>query len=222
MSLTSLPIATRVLSDDQLVTADERAALDAVGTALSADNPVATIADIPVLGYRWVDLPGPVTALPLQGQSGDPDRDLDGSLLFDASSVEQISQLYQLAHGTKLDTPANLHLHWAKSTAAAGDVVWQMRYRTWRAGAAPTEWSEWAARSGRSEAVAGDLREIIDWWSVDISALADSAHINAQFRRLATDGGDTYAADAKLWSADAHIQVYEHPGSVLEFPELPS
>jgi hypothetical protein len=93
-----------------------------------------------------------------------------------------------------------------------------MRYQSWKIGDEPIAWSDWLDRAGRSEAVAADLREIIDYWSVDISALADSAHIGCQFRRLATDGGDTYAADARLISADAHIQVYEHPGSILEFP----
>ena len=170
------------------------------------------------LGYRWIDLPGPVTAIPLQGSLGDPDRDTDGTLLFDATAVEQIAQIYQLAHGVNLNQAAKPHLHWRKTTAATGDVVWQMRYQSWTIGTEPSAWSSWLARDGRSETVASDLREIIDYWEVDISALADSAHIGCQFRRLATDTGDTYAADARLISADAHIQVYEHPGSILEFP----
>lgn len=155
---------------------------------------------------RWIDLQGPVTYMPLQGQSGDPDRAIDGSLLFDASSVEQIAQIYQLPHGLVAGV-AHPHLHWMKTTDDAGDVIWEMRYRTWNIGEVKSAWSDWGTPAGRVGTLSSDQRELLDFWTVDISSLDESSHINCEFRRAATSGSDTYAADAALWSADAHVLI---------------
>ena len=88
-----------------------------------------------IQGQAWDDLRTPATAIPIRGQSGDPDADVDGTLLFDASTAEQVALLFQLPHAWEHGTGVRFHIHWAKTTDAAGDVEWEYRYRRWANGA---------------------------------------------------------------------------------------
>lgn len=167
----------------------------------------------------WEDLPGAASTIPLQGQAGDPDRDTDGSLLFSSSSTEQMAILFQVPHewyGTNM----RLHIHWGKTTDAAGDVVWETRTRVWNVGDVPPSWSAWQARTGRSETIAADQRTLIDVMpELDMTGIQRSAMVSVQARRLQSDPSDDYAADARLWDCDLHHQRWgfmfaeEYPGA---------
>jgi hypothetical protein len=166
---------------------------------------------------RWDDLRAPATAIPLQGQQGDPDRDTDGSLLFDASAVEQIAVIWQLPHSWA-GTGLRPHVHWAKTSDASGNVIWEMRYRVWDNGDVAPAWSEWAAATGRSEILPADQRTMLDSWpEIAMTGLRASCFLSVQIRRNASAANDTYAADARLWEADAHYQVQGF-GSIPEYP----
>ena len=168
--------------------------------------------------HRWDDLRAPATAIPLQGQSGDPDADTDGTLLFDDSTAEQVSIIWQMPHAWIHGSGVRLHVHWAKSTDAAGDVEWEMRYRTVANGAVASAWSEWAAADARSHTLASDQAVVIDAWSeIAMTGLIGSCMLGVQIRRNPAATDDTYAADARLWEADIHYMV-GNLGSEEEYP----
>ena len=167
---------------------------------------------------RWDDLRAPATAIPLQGQSGDPDADTDGTLLFDDTTAEQISIIWQMPHSWIYGSGVRLHVHWSKSTDAAGDVEWEMRYRTVANGAIASSWSSWAAATVRSHTLGADQTVLIDAWpEIDMAGLVGSAMLGVQIRRNPDAADDTYSADARLWEADIHYQINDL-GSDEEFP----
>ena len=72
-------------------------------------------------GEAWDDLRAPATTIPLRGQAGDPDDDVDGSLLFDAATGEQIAIIYQMPHAWDRKN-VRFHCHWAKTSNVTGHV----------------------------------------------------------------------------------------------------
>jgi len=173
-----------------------------------------TSLDMFVVG--WDDMSREATAIPTQGQQGDPDRDTDGSLLFSGSSIEQIACLYQMRH-VWVGTPIRPHMHWAKTTAASGDVVWEERHRIWNNGEVPPDWSAWTAATLRSLPIDDTLRTLVDAWDqLDMTGKRVSCMVSVQYRRNPTAVGDTYTADARLYDADIHYQRLG--GSLQEYP----
>lgn len=169
-------------------------------------------------GPSWDDLRAPASAIPLRGQSGDPGTDTDGTLLFDNTSVEQIAVIYQMPHSWDHGSDCRFHIHWAKTTDAAGDVEWEMRYRLFNNNATVPDWSAWAAATSRSKTIAADQSVLIDAWEMlDMTGLIGSSMVSIQLRRNPAASDDTYAADARLWEADIHYQAYGI-GSELEYP----
>lgn len=168
--------------------------------------------------YRWDDLRAPATSIPLQGQSGDPDRATDGTLLYDAASAEQSSIIYQLPHSWEAGTGLRFHLHWSKTTDAAGDVAWQMRYRLFNNGEISPAWSAWIDADNRSKEPGSTQTVVIDAFpELDMTGKRASCMASIQFRRNATAAADTYAADARLWDADCHYRIGDL-GSEEEYP----
>ena len=165
----------------------------------------------------WDDLRAPATAIPLQGQQGDPDRDTDGTLLFSSSAVEQIAVLFQIPHSW-IGTGVRFHAHWDKSTDAGGDVVWEERHRIVNVNSIPGAWSDWAEASGRSQTIGADQTVLVDGFTeYDMTGKKVSCMVSVQLRRNVDAAGDTYAADARLWEADIHYQRFGL-GSEQEYP----
>jgi hypothetical protein len=170
-----------------------------------------------IQGDAWDDLVMPVTAIPLQGQSGDPDIDTEGIFLFDDTTAEQVSILYQMPHSWN-HTGVRFHCHWSKSTDAAGDVTWEMRHRIFNNGDVPGAWGSWVAATIRSVAVDATQKVIIDGWAeIDMSAIRLSGWVHLQLRRNPGAAADTYAADARLYGADVHFRRFGL-GSAEEYP----
>lgn len=170
-----------------------------------------------VQGDAWDDLRAPASAIPIRGQSGDPDSDTDGGLLFDATTAEQVSIIYQMPHAWE-STGIRFHCHWQKTTDAAGDVEWEMRYRVWNNNAIAPAFSSWIAATGRSQAIASDQTTLVDSWpEIAMTGYRKSCMVNIQLRRNPDAADDTYAADVKLWEADIHYRRYGM-GSAKEYP----
>lgn len=168
-------------------------------------------------GPAWDDLRAPATAIPIRGQSGDPDVDTDGTLLFDSTTAEQVAIIFQMPHAWDT-TPIKPHVHWSKTTDAAGDVEWEFRYRIFNNNSIPGAWSEWAAATSRSQTIASDQTCLVDGFGeVDMAGKRGSCLISMQIRRNPDATDDTYAADVRLWEADIHYQAYGL-GSEQEFP----
>lgn len=168
-------------------------------------------------GAQWEDLRAPASTLPTRGQAGDPDDAEDGSLLFDASSVEQIAVIYQMPHAWDRGN-VRFHCHWSKSTSASGHVHWQERHRIWNNGDATPDWTSWVSATGISLATGADQKMRISSfpeWSM--AGMRGSCMISVETRRNAATGADNYGADAILWECDLHYRVLGL-GSETEVP----
>jgi hypothetical protein len=173
-------------------------------------------------GAFWIDLLGPAVAINPPGAASDPDRDPNsGWLLFDPGATELIFQQYQLPHGYVEGQLLGFepHLHWQKpaGSPSAGKVAWSLRYKWANPGAI---WTDWSAAITVTEAQFDDNtpgRHLLT--SFGYITLADakiSANILCEISRLGGNGADTYAGDAALTDADAHVLVNQ-AGSVQTF-----
>lgn len=175
-------------------------------------------------GSAWDDLRAPASSIPLRGQSGDPDDDVDGSLLFDKDAVEQVAVLYQMPHAWVQGSTVRFHIHWAKTSNASGTVLWEERHRIWDNNAITPDWSAWQKATGVSLATGADQKtRISSFPEFTMTGMKGSCMVSVQLRRNATATGaatgvtDSYAADARLWDMDMHYRVYGL-GSAQEYP----
>lgn len=173
-------------------------------------------------GAQWDDLRSPASSIPIRGATGEPDEDTDGSLLFDASAVEQCASIFQMPHAWDRNN-VRFHIHWAKATGTSGTVAWQERHRIWNNNDVTPSWSSWTSATGVSLATGADTKTRISSfpeWAM--SGKRGSCMISVQLRRngsatgLAT-GADTFTGDARLWELDIHYRVVGL-GSTTEVP----
>lgn len=166
----------------------------------------------------WDDLRAPASLINPVGPTGMPDRDEDGSLLFDATTTEQIPVIFQLPHSWA-QTGIRPHIHWQKTTDVAGGVSWQLRYRLIDTGGTTPAWSTWANHSVRSEVLGANQNSIIDAWDeIDMTGMGLSCILSLQIRRLPSAAADTYPADVRLWEVDCHWQR-KNFGTIPEYPQ---
>lgn len=169
----------------------------------------------------WEDLKAPASGINPPGAASDPDRDTThGTWLFDAASTELVFIHAQFSHKWKEGTFVVPHIHWYKTTSAAGKVHWEMWYKwfpinnimdaTWT-----TAFST-ATNPPTSDTNQGFKHLITSFGEVPCTG----KHISDMLIiRLAREGGvsaDTYGADASLVEFDIHYQI-DTPGSRGQF-----
>lgn len=188
---------------------------------INARSPAAQSAVLErMIGPKWDDLRFPAQAVNPPGAVSDPDVSAeDGCLLFDAGSVEVIFIAAQMPHGWISGTPMRPHVHWCKTTSAAGDVVWGMKYR-W---AAPGQtFTAWSSSYSLSTASIGDADTANHHALASFPLLTlrgqSSTMILFEIARIADSEDDTYAADAKLLEFDLHYQSGA-AGTINEFSD---
>lgn len=173
----------------------------------------------------WDDLKFPATAINPPGQASDPDREADtGLLLFAAAGTELVYALAQMPHAWKEGSDISPHVHWQKTTSAAGDVMWQLAYKISAIGAVMD--SEWSVLTA-SEPVAGtpdndtaNEHLLTSFDDIDMSNGGSNYGLSTcilfRLSRLGDDAADTYGADARLLEFDIHYQI-DSLGSEQEF-----
>ena len=166
----------------------------------------------------WDDLLTPATAVPIRGQAGDPDVEAEGTLLFDSSDAEQIALVYQMPHAWVYGSGVRLHVHWGKTTDAAGDVAWEEKHRLVRNNQLPGAWTDWALATGRSLTIASTQHTLIDSFDeITMTNCIGSDLLQVLVRRNPAATKDNYAADVRLFYADCHVRKYGL-GSEQEYP----
>jgi len=164
---------------------------------------------------RWDDLRFPAATVNPPGAASDPDRDTtDGNLLFDGASTELVLFLALMPHKWKDASDIKPHVHWSKTTSAAGDVLWRLEYQIAEPGSAFS--GSWTALTDVTDAVAGtpdndtaDEHLISSFDDIDMSGITTTAPIiKFKLSRIGGDASDTYnGADAKLLEFDVHYQI---------------
>lgn len=169
-------------------------------------------------GYTtWNDLRFSATAINPPGAVTDPDWDAtSGGWLFDANGTETLYIIGQLPHTWLEGSVLKPHVHWEKTTAAAGAVLWRLRYQ-WAPIGEVREALE--TISGSVASVASDLadvHQITPIGDIDATGKQISDMLVMRIERVGGDALDSYGADARLLEFDIHHQI-DSEGSIAEF-----
>lgn len=178
----------------------------------------------PQIEYSWDDLRFPATAINPPGQVSDPDVEAtSGLLLFDGGGTELIYALAQMPHAWSEGTTVVPHVHWQKTTSAAGNVLWRCRYKMAPIGEVMD--AAWTTLADVTEPVDGtpdtdtaDMHMISTFGDLDMTDKQISDCILFEISRIG--GSDTYGADARLLEFDIHYQI-DASGSFYEFIKDP-
>lgn len=162
----------------------------------------------------WEDLRFPATAVNPPGQASDPDVELtSGLLLFAAAGTELVYVFVQMPHAWKEGSAISPHVHWQKTTSAAGNVLWRLRYK--HAPLAGVMDAAWSAPLDITTPVAGTPdTDTADYHmlssfdpDIDMTGYPISHCILFEVSRIGGDALDTYGADARLLEFDIHYQI---------------
>lgn len=166
----------------------------------------------------WEDLRFPAVGVNPPGAVSDPGRSVaTGCLLFDAAGVEVVVLQAQLPHSWKLGTPLVPHVHWTKTSDAAGDVVWRLQYKWFGINAVgDAEWTTLTASTpveSTPDTDEADKHLITAFDEIPTAGKKISDMLILNLARLGDDVADTYNADAQLLEFDIHY-VLDSLGSI--------
>lgn len=156
----------------------------------------------------WEDLLFPAAAINPPGGASDPDYDATvGGWLFDATGTELLFIQAQLPHSWAR-TVLKPHVHWQKTTSAAGNVLWRLEYRWARIGEAMD--GSWTTLDTTTAIVSdqdtADVHAISAFDEIPRTTEDISDMLLMKFSRIGGDASDTYGADARLLEFDIHYQ----------------
>lgn len=174
--------------------------------------------DIGVLEECWEDLRFPANGISIGSLTSPPDVDTDtGLLLFDgAASNETIGILAQMPHAWHEQTEIRPHVHWRKTSDAAGDVHWTLRYKWLNANETEGAWSSLIVGTESVSPGSTQKQAITSFGSIDGTGKNVSSLFLCQIGRLPGQPTDTYEADVLLYEFDIHVQI-DTFGSDQEF-----
>jgi len=169
----------------------------------------------------WDDLSFPATSVNPPGLASDPDWDsVNGGWLFDATSTELLYTIGEMPHAWFEGGVINPHVHWQKTTAAAGNVMWRFSYRmapigeVWDASFTNIDVSEESSLTPDDDTA--DRHLLTEFGPIDMTGYKMSHTLVMKVARIGGDAADTYAADARLLEFDIHYQI-DYWGSEVEF-----
>ena len=171
---------------------------------------------------RWDDLRFPVQAINPPGQASDPDVEATtGTLLFDAGGTELVYGVAQLPHAWLEESTIRPHVHWQKTTSAAGNVLWRFEYELVNNGSVAA--MDYGTAIDVTEPVAGTpdndtANEVLisSFGNISMRDMKISSLVLWKLSRIGGDASDTYGADARLLELDFHY-IVDGRGSQQEF-----
>lgn len=159
----------------------------------------------------WEDLRFPAQGINPPGAVSDPDvESTTGFLLFDPSGTEVIAGVAQMPHSWKEGTSIYPHVHWCKTTSAAGNVLWQLDYEVVNNGSVATmaygsQLQAPAAASSTPDSNTANKVLISGFGEAAMTGMTVSCLIIWKLSRIG--GSDTYGADARLFELDFHYEI---------------
>ena len=195
---------------------------DGTGLYMSPDGVnLVKILEVPYTDTFWDDMRMPASAIDPPGTASDPDFDTtNGGWLFAATGTELIFLQVQIPHTWNEGTTLKPHVHWQKTTSAAGNVVWELQYK-WAPiaevmDAAFTTLSSSTVVPGTPDNNTANEHLITSLGDISATGKQISDMLMMKFSRLGSDAADTYGADSRLLEFDIHYEV-STPGSDQEF-----
>jgi len=186
------------------------------------DEELQTIADLlNVKNVQWDDMRFPATAVNPPGLASDPDFDTtNGGWLFDATATELVFLAAQMPHAWKEGSRIRPHVHWQKTTSAAGDVYWQLDYKKVPIAevmdASFTTLTVSSTVPGTPDNDLAGEHLISTFGDVSMTENTLSDMFLFKLSRIGGNAADTYAADVRLLEFDIHYQL-NSLGSGREF-----
>lgn len=166
----------------------------------------------------WEDLVFPPSTLN-NAVGTPPDVASDGTLLFAANVTEEVFIQAQMPHKWLEGSEIEPHVHWAKTTSAAGGVVWKIDYDWKNVGETYTgSLGTTLALSDTEGFTNDDTAHKHSIYAADITDATKtvSSIMLIRLYRDHDDAGDTYGADVKLYQFDIHYMI-DQPGSYGEY-----
>lgn len=163
-------------------------------------------------GEAWDDLRFPASGINPVGAVADPVVDTStypGTLLFSSSATNLIAGIAQIPHAWVAGSGLRPHIHWSKSTSAAGGVVWEFCFAVADIGGTFGAYSSWEAGTDVvSHSDTAHKHALTRFTEIDMAGKKGSTIVAWQVRRKHDATADTYGADARLWEFDFHYRVY--------------
>lgn len=161
----------------------------------------------------WDDLRFPAQAINPPGGVNDADVETTtGLLLFDAGTTEIAMGVAQMPHAWDEETAINPHIHWQKTTSAAGNVLWRLEYEIVANGGVagmdyPNVLSNSVVVAGTPDDNTANRVLITSFDEIDMTGFPISSLVLWRLSRIGGDALDTYGADARLIEFDIHYRV---------------
>lgn len=167
----------------------------------------------------WEDLRFPANTQKINPATIYPEYDyVLGGLIFRKTATDTTFMVAQLPHGWKEGSDLKPHVHWTKTTSAAGTVFWKLKYKWISIGGTPD--ALWTELTGYTPSVSdsntADKHALTALGVIPGTNKKVSDMLILQLSRIHNDANDTYATDARLLEFDIHYQVDGH-GSILEY-----
>jgi hypothetical protein len=165
----------------------------------------------------WDDFRFPANAFNPPGAESDPDFDTtNGGWLFAASGTEVLFCALQFPHGWEEGSIILPHVHWQKTVAATGNVVWRWEYKWSRIGevmdASFTAIDATTPVDGTNDDNVANRHLVSSFGEVTTTGAELSDMLMMKISRIGGDSADTYGSDARMLEFDIHIQL-SAPGS---------
>ena len=167
----------------------------------------------------WDDMKAPATSLKVGSTAPSADA-TNGWLTFAHNADAFVFHQFQLPHAWKEGSFLSPHVHWMKTTSAAGEVEWQFSYKWATIGqVVDTNFTDLTvltpAVSDGDTAYQHALSAFAD---IDASGRKISDMLIVKLTRLGSSysGSNHYTAPAALLEMDIHYQI-DSFGSIQEF-----
>ena len=175
---------------------------------------------------QWDDLRFPSQGINPPGGVSDADVEATtGLLLFASNATELVAGVAQLPHAWREGSTIRPHVHWQKTTSAAGGVYWRLDYELVNNG--ETAAMDYGTSLGTGSVVGGtpdtDTANkvlISSFGGIDMKDYRISCLLLWKLYRVHDNASDTYGADARLIEFDIHYEL-DSFGSEKEFIKVP-
>jgi hypothetical protein len=158
----------------------------------------------------WDDLRAPASAInPAGSAAAATVNQEDGTLLFANGAVQTVALQFQLPHCYKEGSDIVLHCHWAKTTSAAGTVIWQTKYEWTNIGDTGAGFSSFVSGTEVvANANTANKHALTSWTAISGAGKTISSMLKVVIQRYSSGAGaDTYNAAASLWEVDVHFML---------------
>lgn len=173
--------------------------------------------------YPWDDLRVPMQNTRINPANSEPAYEewIDGVFAYhfddENGAGNSLHFSAQIPHSYAEGTALHPHLHWAPTTADAGNVVWEFEYIIANVDGTFASSATNSTVTTAADGVA-NKHQIVEFDPMD-GDYTISAMIMCRLTRLGDDAADTYAEDAVVLEFDFHFQQ-DAPGSFHEYYKL--